>query len=95
MARRRATPLVRVGDPVPDGARVAAPGWMDGFRRYVEHRGAGVSGGVPVSLWSQWHRDRDAWCIEHGCTRPGTKTCVEVYGKPCNASRATPQLGAR
>lgn len=31
---------------------------------------------------------RNAWCRDRGCWRPGTKTCTQVYGRPCAARKA-------
>ncbi|BEL09200.1 hypothetical protein Q0Z83_073910 [Actinoplanes sichuanensis] len=86
--RRREPEIVR-----PAGHQ-APPRWIQQLRQGLEeyHRVHGTArkdGGLTITEgFGQWWRaEQDAWCIENGCHRAGTKTCEQVLpsGRDCGA----------
>jgi hypothetical protein len=80
--RREQAPERREGGDAPLWIRQTLQALAEYHRRFP-----GKPGVVPdgFSLW--WRAERDAWCLENGCHRTGTKTCQQVapIGKDCGA----------
>ncbi|WP_145830807.1 hypothetical protein [Actinoplanes teichomyceticus] len=86
---RRREPVVerREGKAPPLWIRQTLQALAEYHRRHRTARKGSTA--IPEGFTQWWRAERDAWCREHGCHRPG-KSCEQIppMGKDCGARGA-------
>lgn len=81
MARRRA-------QPEPERAGGDAPIWLRSTLQGLIHFSReGERVAISGPAYDRLKKARAEWCQAGGCWRGGTRTCAEVFGRPCDGDR--------